>query len=147
MSRAQLSAIETAHQVKLENNPELWGTELLWAALRNEDRTKPWIVGGDLNTCETFDQWAKKPRGNREFLDRMEDLGFTEVLRESQGRLTPTYRNFKTGEIRNQMDHIFVTEPLARLLVKCDVGDADRVFGGGLSDHLPIVADFRERII
>ena len=147
MNRTQLSVIDTARQVKLANNPELWGTELLWAALRDVDRTEPWIVGGDLNACETFDLWGSKPRGNREFLDRMEDLGFTEVLRESQGRLTPTYLNFKTREVRNQMDHLFVTEPLAESLVECDVGDSDRDFGQRLSDHLPIIADFREKAV
>ncbi len=49
MSRTQLSVIDTGHQVNSENSRELWGTELLWAALRNLDRREPWIVGGDLS--------------------------------------------------------------------------------------------------
>lgn len=85
---------------------------------------------------------GRTPRGNREFLDRMRDLGLTEILRVSKGQLTPTYRNFKTGECRNQMDHLWVSADLAENLTSCEVGDARAVFDGGLSDHLPIIAEF-----
>lgn len=142
LSSSDLSGIEDADQVKLEHNPDLWGTELLWAALKERAGVGTWIVGGDLNACETFDSWGARPRGNREFLDRMLQFGLTEVLREAQGQLTPTYRNLKTGECRNQMDHLWVSGDLADNLVSCEVGDANTVFGEGLSDHLPIIAEF-----
>ena len=61
-------------QVRLKNNPKIWVTELLWAALKNVDLTndKGWIVGGDLNSSETFA--SPYPRGNREILDRMSTI-------------------------------------------------------------------------
>lgn len=141
MKRQQLAEIPTASEVKLKHNPELWGTELLWAMLKAQDLSKPWVVGGDLNACETFDLWNAKPRGNRELLDRMEHLGFTELLRASAGEIVPTYYNSKTKQVRNQMDHLWVTQDLAARVVRCVVGDADIVFGEKLSDHLPIIAD------
>jgi exonuclease III len=74
----------------------------------------------------------------------MEALGFIECLRHAQGRLIPTFRNPSNSQVVHQMDHLFVSEPLAGGLVSCDVGDQTRVFGGSLSDHLPVVADFRD---
>jgi exonuclease III len=142
LSSSELSLIEGSDQVKRENNPHLGGVDLLWAALKERTAVGTWMVGGDVNVCETFDSWGPRPRGSREFLDRMRDLGLTEVLREAQGQLTPTYRKFKTGECRNQMDYLWVSKDLANRLVSCEVGDPDVVFAKGLSDHLPIIAEF-----
>lgn len=47
--------------MKLANNPDLWGTELLWATLQERIEVGNWIVGGDLNACETFDSWGARP--------------------------------------------------------------------------------------
>lgn len=132
--------------VKLKLNPDVWVTELMWAALRDcSGSSEPaWIVGGDLNASETFDARPSGPRGNREILDRMDALGFTECLRRAQGRLVPTFRNPSNGQIVHQMDHMFVSNSVAADLVSCSAGDHSRVFNGSLSDHLPIVADFRD---
>jgi hypothetical protein len=51
-------------QVKLVHSPDVWVTELLWAALRNRsiNAGPPWLVGGDLNCSETFDDmWPNGP--------------------------------------------------------------------------------------
>lgn len=131
--------------VKLKLNPKVWVTELLWAALRSRDTSgaAPWIVGGDLNASETFDQLSSGgPRGNREILDRMAELGFVECLRQAQGQLVPTFRNPSNKQIVHQMDHLFVSESLSKASFECRVGDPARVFDAKLSDHLPIVADF-----
>ena len=45
--------------------------------------------------------------------------------------------------IKHQIDHMFVTEALLSRLVTCKTGSQDRVFGSNLSDHLPVIADFR----
>jgi len=68
--------------------------------------------------------------------------GYTECLRAWTGRLTPTFRNTADGAVRHQIDHLFVSGLLEKSLLKCEVGSAARVFNGGLSDHLPIIADF-----
>jgi endonuclease/exonuclease/phosphatase family metal-dependent hydrolase len=75
----------------------------------------------------------------------MAALGLVECLRCAKGLLTPTFRNTQGGAIRHQMDHLFVTQALAERLTACDTGSRERVFGSSppLSDHLPIVADFR----
>jgi hypothetical protein len=51
--------------VKLKLNPKVWVTELLWSALQKRDTSDSaaWIVGGDLNASETFDQ---RPLGRGE---------------------------------------------------------------------------------
>jgi exonuclease III len=133
--------------VKLTLNPQVWVTELLWAALLDacNPHQTPWIVGGDLNSSETFDyMWGPKPRGNREILDRMYSLGLRECLRETHGMLVPTFRNPKGGRIVHQMDHLFVPESMTAKLVSCKTADHVRVFGESLSDHLPIIADFSD---
>jgi endonuclease/exonuclease/phosphatase family metal-dependent hydrolase len=131
--------------IKLKQNPNVWVTELLWAALLdtcNSDQP-PWVVAGDLNSSETFDHmWGSGPRGNREILDRMNDLGLRECLRQSQSTLVPTFRNPSNGQIVHQLDHLFVSAKLATHLTSCKTGERDRVFGESLSDHLPIIADF-----
>jgi endonuclease/exonuclease/phosphatase family metal-dependent hydrolase len=129
--------------VKLSQNPDVWVGDLLVAALRHRSVDGPeWIVAGDFNSCETFDSWKGGPRGNREWLDRMAALGFTECLRHSQGALTPTFRKPGASAPRSQIDHMFVTRGLAARLAGCATGDQERVYGLQLSDHLPIVADF-----
>jgi exonuclease III len=143
IDRARLVGINTTG-IQLPQNPDLWGTELLWASLRlmNITAEDPLIVAGDLNSSETFD--SPKDRGNREIMKRMNALGLVECLRTHKGQLTPTFRTARGGYIAHQLDHLYVTGALLSNLACCDVGSADRVFGSApsLSDHLPIVADF-----
>jgi hypothetical protein len=55
VDRSRLSGVDVS-QVKLKENPDVWGTELIWAALRSQDlNAAQWIVGGDFNSSETFD--------------------------------------------------------------------------------------------
>ena len=54
----------------------------------------------------------------------------------------PTFRRLNGGTVTAQIDYLWVTEILRSNLVACDTGPRQRVFEGGLSDHLPIVADF-----
>lgn len=84
------------------------------------------------------------PRGNREFMDRINALGFHDCLRMFQGKLTPTFRTPRGGTIVHQLDHLYVTPVLFSRLRWCDVGDAERILEPRpmLSDHLSIVADF-----
>ena len=143
VDRERLKGVDTTG-VQLTQNRDVWVTDLVWAALNHivTELDEPWVIAGDLNSSETFDAWKGGPRGNREFLDRMASLGLVECLRESQGELMPTFRNPKGGAIKHQMDHLFVTPPLAGRLVGCQTGTYDEVFGAALSDHLPITADF-----
>ena len=141
----RLANVDTS-DVRLTTNPELWLTDALWASLKHHSpqRTDCWVIAGDFNLSETFDHTSWSAGGNREYLDRMAALGLAECLRESRGALTPTFRNTTGGAIKHQMDHLFVTEALASRLLSCDVGSQERVFGAGLSDHLPVIAQFRE---
>jgi exonuclease III len=130
--------------VRLNLSREVWVTDILWDALRSVDfSAEDWIVGGDFNSCETFDSWKGGPRGNREFLDRMAALRLTECLRQAQGRLTPTFRNTDGGAVKAQIDHMFASPRLAGDLLSCRTGSIEDVFARSLSDHLPVVADFR----
>jgi hypothetical protein len=73
--------------VKLPENPEIWVSDLVVAALREQPdlATEPWLIAGDFNACETFDSWKGGPRGNRRWLDRMGSLGLVDCLRLHQG--------------------------------------------------------------
>ncbi len=140
--------------VRLKDNPDVWPTEIIWSALMTTvAKDEPWIVGGDYNISETFDkEWQDehgirfglRGSGNREILDRMSELGFTECLRGYNDRIIPTFKHSR-GEIAHQIDHLFVTTDLYSRLETCKTGDQSVIFGNSLSDHLPIIADFEER--
>jgi len=135
---------QEAQSLKLKNNPDVYGTEILYGALLNLDlTTEPWIVGGDFNSSETFDwMWGPKPRGNREITERMNSLGLTECLKYSQGRLTPTFKNRTGGKVIHQIDHVYVNELLISKLSYGKTADEHTIFGKSLSDHLPIITKF-----
>jgi exonuclease III len=111
-----------------------------------------WVIGGDFNSSETFDvEWQRRNNrkfgirssGNGETLERMSRLGLVECLRQFQnGAITPTFRHPR-GMVDHQMDHLFASSDLSSMLDNCTVGDQALVFGRSLSDHLPIIADFR----
>jgi endonuclease/exonuclease/phosphatase family metal-dependent hydrolase len=143
VDRARLAGLDVS-AVKLTQNPDVWVADLIWASLLHQPPAPhdPWIIAGDFNTSETFDLWPGGPRGNREYLDRMASLGLVECLRQAQGALTPTFRNPRRRAVKHQMDHLFTTRVLTDRLRSCDTGSREQVFGGGLSDHLPIIAEF-----
>lgn len=127
-----------------QQNCSIWLSDLLWSSLGLllNEATGPLIVAGDFNLCENFDRWNATPAGNREYLDRMASLGLVECLRHTSGEVMPTFRRPGADEPSCQIDHMFVTKPLANALVTARAGSRDVVFGQGLSDHLPIIADF-----
>jgi exodeoxyribonuclease-3 len=143
VNRERLLGIDT-DGVRLTLHPDVWVGDLLWTSLKHLqlEPSEAWIIGGDFNLSETFDLWRGGPRGNREYLDRMAELGLVESLRYSKGALTPTFRNTSNNLIKHQMDHLFITKTLAQSLIGCETGSQEQVFGAGLSDHLPIIADF-----
>ena len=129
--------------LKLAGKPEIWVTEIIWAALHDHSSNSeiPYVVGGDLNASETFDlTWGS---GNKEVLDRMAALGFTECLRHSIGALEPTFRNPRDGKVIHKIDHLFVSASLEENLTRCHTYEPERIFNQSLSDHLPIVAEFK----
>jgi len=152
VGRERLKEVDVS-QVKTKVNPDVWVTDILWAALQNTiSGNDTWVVGGDCNSCETFDRdWQKRNKrrfsirssGNAEMLERMSRLGFAECLRKANDdSIIPTFRH-STGSVDHQLDHLFVSNGLFSKLEKCSVGDQAIIFGKSLSDHLPIIADFR----
>jgi exonuclease III len=122
----------------------VWLTDVLLAALENcpPDLGDRWIIAGDFNLAETFDREHWSAGGNAAWLERMDRLGFTECLRQARGVPTPTFKH-SGGSVRHQMDHVFVTRPLASQLITGETGDPGRVFASPLlSDHLPVIANF-----
>jgi endonuclease/exonuclease/phosphatase family metal-dependent hydrolase len=129
--------------IKLTKQKDVWVADLLRQAILEADIRPevPWLICGDFNLCETFDEWRGGPRGNREYLDRLAALGLTDCLRLSQGSITPTYKTIQTGRIKSQLDYIFVTDAMRQRLVSCRTGPHDLIHAG-VSDHLPVIADF-----
>ncbi len=127
--------------VKLQLGKGIWASDLFLDCLSSGamDNGLPWIIGGDFNLCETLD--VPQPRGNREFLDRMNDAGFYECLRGlNSGELVPTY-GFVDGAGVNQLDYLYVSKDLQPKISSCKAGDIEEIFGGKLSDHLPIIGE------
>ncbi|MDP2638419.1 MAG: hypothetical protein Q8P26_05145 [Candidatus Levybacteria bacterium] len=151
VNKERLKGIDVS-PVKLQLNPNVWGSEIIWSALKNiVSNNEAWIVGGDYNISETFDkEWQDKNGlkfgirsfGNKEILDRMYEMGFVECLRKYTNKIVPTFKHSR-GEIAHQIDHLFVTSNLYSQLKSCIVGDQSIIFGNSLSDHLPIIADFK----
>lgn len=137
-------ANEDVAEIKLAANPDIWCTEILWDLLRNTipRSTGEWIVGGDYNSCETFDFWATGDRGNREVMARLNALDLFDALRSRHGRRVPTYKRPGAAALANQLDHVYVSGQMLHRLRECRVGDSAHIFGSGLSDHLPIMAEF-----
>lgn len=131
--------------IKLDQNPDVWLTDLVTAALSNrgEARRDGWLVVGDFNSCVTFDAWEGGPRGNQEWLDRMSEIGFTECLSAHNGKMVPTFKVARESNATCQIDKVFATSDLVDRLHHCSVGESSRVFGDSLSDHLPIIAEFK----
>lgn len=137
---------EDVSEVKLKQaRSRVWVKEIFWQALLNENLNEHnWIIGGDLNASVTLDKVGENKIGkNKETLNRIKELGFLECLEHSQGKLTPTFK--KNGEIKDQIDHLFIPKRMETELLNCEVGDKERVFGGTsrLSDHLPIIATLK----
>lgn len=143
-SPSRLIGIDTSN-VKLKLNRNVWVADLLRASLHSSGYAEyeNWTIGGDFNLSETFDSWPGGPRGNREFLDHMEKFGLVECLRASTGQLTPTFRNPKGGKVVHQMDHLFVSRSISARMSRCATASYADIFVAGLSDHVPIIADFR----
>jgi exonuclease III len=135
----QVSSNIDLKDIKLENNNKLWLADILKYALKNINQNDNWIIGGDFNLSETFDYPTN--RGNKEYLEGMEDLGFTECLTAYNGKLVPTFRNPADKRIDHQIDHLFVSRALKDKLMNCRVGDSI-VFDMNMSDHLPIIVEF-----
>ncbi|MFH1544035.1 MAG: endonuclease/exonuclease/phosphatase family protein [Patescibacteria group bacterium] len=152
VDESRLKDVDTS-DVKLENSPKIWATEILWSALENTISEKEeWIVGGDYNSSETFDREYQikhglkggiVSEGNKEIRDRMYELGFKECLREFNKRLVPTYMHTNKNVI-HQLDHLYVTSSIFKKIKKCYAGDQSIIFGKLLSDHLPIIDDFTD---
>ena len=156
VNQNRLKGIDVS-SLRLKSNSKVWATEIIWDALKNTvSNDEKWIVGGDYNSSETFDkEWQDKNRvkfalrssGNKEVLDRMYEMGFTECLRKyNSDKIVPTFKNRSNNEIVHQMDHLFVTNNLYARLNRCTTGDQSTIFSKALSDHLPIIADFNEEI-
>jgi hypothetical protein len=141
---SRVEGIDTSN-IKSSLNHYVWVTDLLRDAIRQIPAlpNEAWVIGGDFNSSETLDFGPGGPRGNKEHLDHMAELGLTECLRKSRGKLAPTFRHSR-GSIQHQIDHLFVTKCLADKLQSCDVGVREEIFGASprLSDHLPIIANF-----
>jgi|TARA_B100000959_G_scaffold90498_1_gene96248 endonuclease/exonuclease/phosphatase family metal-dependent hydrolase len=131
--------------VKLENNPKIYCTEILFALLKdNVAATENWIVSGDFNSSTTFDwMWGKSPRGNQEIIDRLNSLGLVDGLSSFNKGLVPTFRNPSNKKIIHQLDYIYLSENLLKTLKYSKPINDKNIFENQISDHLPIVTELK----
>ena len=130
--------------IKLRQNPELWYHDILYGLLRDAGISDDanWLVAGDFNSSLLLDE--PKPRGNRENIERLGALGLTDCLSHFHGRPVPTFQH-ASKTVRHQLDYCYVNAPLLDRLQLARVPDQAEVFGPRprLSDHLPIVCEFK----
>jgi hypothetical protein len=76
VDQSRLTGVDV-RKVRLALNHNVWVGDLLLSALCecSLSESDPLVVVGDFNLSETFDLWPGGPSGNREYLDRMADLG------------------------------------------------------------------------
>ena len=133
---------EVAH-IKLNNNDELWVTELVYDSIRNTFTDKDNILmGGDFNQSITFDLGTDGDRGNREVQSRFNALGLHDTLSTCNGGLVPTFKNSKGGKVIHQLDYLYASKKLSKKLLSSSVLSDMKIFENSLSDHLPIVSVF-----
>ncbi len=129
--------------IKLDRNPDLWFTEVLWSLLgsRTNVNGENWIVAGDFNSSLLFDRPVD--RCNWQIAKRMNELGLTDCLSQSRGQPVATFRH-SGGTARHQIDYCYVNRPLLDRLNRVRVLDRADVFDRAdpLSDHLPIICEF-----
>lgn len=130
--------------VKLQNNPTLYFTEILWSLLKGAtiDKAASWIVAGDFNSSILFDK--PKDKGNGEIVERFNALGLFDCAFKRHGERKPTYRAKTHRHLLpvHQLDYVYANAPLLDRLTDVAVGGDLPAGEKWLSDHLPVVCDF-----
>ncbi|AGA08975.1 endonuclease/exonuclease/phosphatase family protein [Sinorhizobium meliloti] len=135
---------EDVTDVMLPGYDKISMSELLWAALKE---TMPclggdWIVGGDFNTSEFIGSTKRQNDANCEVIERMKRLGFVEAIRHMCGGPVPSWKSSqRTAILKHQLDHLYLSGAFRIHLKSAYVGDPERYFPMGLSDHLPLIAE------
>lgn len=132
--------------VKLEGYKSIWFTEILWSLLKGHGTGVAddaiWIVAGDFNSSVLLDAPGKM--GNQEIICRMNALGLRDCIFESFGEHVPTFRAAKNaGPAIHQLDYVYVSKAVFKRLIKVLVVRGARANGQKISDHFPVVCDFR----
>lgn len=114
------------------------------------------VLGGDLNTGTQWPEGDSFLARDRNVLERIEAFGLVDCLRARRepGRLdgctcaygegcvhVRTRRDQRYPDVPYQTDYLFASRELASMLSSCEVLASEEWFA--LSDHAPIVADFR----
>ena len=130
--------------VQLRHNPKLWFTEVLWSLLRGAKIEEGnWIVAGDFNSSTLFDK--PKNKGNGEIIARLNALGLLDCVFQQHGERVPTYwsKGRRKKPPIHQLDYAYVNAPMHLRLRDVAVGGNLPEEDKWLSDHLPIVCEFR----
>ena len=130
--------------VVLPNFEKIFMSEILWAVLKHilSHHRDPWIIGGDFNTSELYG--TRKERASYlEIIKRLERLKLKEVVRHYNNGPVPTWKSrYPNSKLIHQLDHLYVSDVLLENSYNAYVGDYKKYVGNGLSDHMPIIADF-----
>jgi endonuclease/exonuclease/phosphatase family metal-dependent hydrolase len=115
--------------------------------LRKIHNAKHILIAGDFNMDRMMDEnptgsrFVKKgERTHNLFFDSIVDLGFSDCLRKFHPNYLQTYRHNR-GNYPWELDHMFATNDLYHNLQSIEVLSSEQI--NTLSDHNPIVADFK----
>ena len=140
----------------LEKYPEQPNPVVYLGIHRKLDKVQHWINGdispkpdffivcGDFNNDRRMDdhktfKGPKQGRKSSELLDRVIDLGMTDLLALEYPNFVQTIRHTRS-KFPWQLDHFFVSNCAASLVTKTEVIDNPQI--RAISDHNPIVVDF-----
>ena len=127
----------------LKGTNRLWWADVVRVGLKHipcSDQSA--IVAGDWNLSRQF----PNRQGNQQFFDLMRKAGWTELHRIFREFEQPTFARRRKGAryLTNKMlDHSFATTDLALRCLACDVDYLPVLTGRGVSDHTPLVMEFR----
>lgn len=132
--------------IKLDNFDQIWFTQILCSLLKGNGTgvadDADWIVAGDFNSSVLL---QPKKKGAAAIIKLINDLGLRDCIFESFGEHVPTYRAKakKAGPASHQLDYVYVSKALFKRLTKVLVVRGARANGQKISDHFPVVCDFR----
>jgi endonuclease/exonuclease/phosphatase family protein len=118
----------TPEAVRREGEAEAWWNDVIFSDLARLSEGRPFIIGGDWNTCRTYDGIQSPYTGGPAFFDRAAAAGWIEA--DPTG--TPTWWN-ANGE-GFQLDHVFVGGGVQAGAVSVERSPVD----AALSDHAAV---------
>lgn len=133
------ATLPVGHIPRAVPDQSLWQTDVLPYELRELFGDEPFVWGGDLNSAEAMDSFAKFAGGNRKLREIWRRAGSVDLRLNFFEEEQQTF--FAPGKRPWQLDHLFADAQTARRVTSWRVDRAPVEESHRLSDHAPIVIE------